>query len=118
MKVDILTRDSLPKFLEKAGCSNLICEIHEDGLGAEINRVLENSGKIYVDEVLKWAHIEKNGRALINQIETRFNEFTLVEHYSNSYTFKVSRDSNSIGYVFGMMEDFKKKYSIQEYSAS
>ena len=44
-------------------------------------------------------------------------EFQLVEHYSNSYTFKVSRDQFSIGAVFGMLEDFKNKYSIQEYSA-
>ena len=118
LKVDVLTAAGLPKFMEKAGYSNLISEVREDGLGEEINRVLENSGKIYADEVLKWAHIEKNGKALIREIEARFKEFTLVEHYSNSYTFKVSRDANSIGYVFGMMEDFKKRYSIQEYSAS
>lgn len=118
MKGETLTRTGLVKFMEKAGNSNLLNEIREDGLGSEINRVLENTSKIYVDEVLKWVHIEKNGKALINELEARFKEFTLIEHYSNSYTFKVSRDSNSIGYVFGMMEDFKKKHNIQEYSAS
>ena len=118
MKGDTLTRKGLVKFMEKAGYSNLLNEIREDGLGSEINRVLENTSKIYVDEVLKWVHIEKNGKALINDLEARFKEFTLIEHYSNSYTFKVSRDSNSIGYVFGMMEDLKKKHNIQEYSAS
>ena len=118
LKVDVLTKDGLPKFMEKAGYGNLISEVREDGLGEEINRVLENTGKIYADEVLKWAHVEKNGKALIREVEARFKEFALVEHYSNSYTFKVSRDANSIGYVFGMMEDLKKRYSIQEYSAS
>jgi hypothetical protein len=47
---------------------------------------------------------------LIKHLESKFKEFSLVEHYSNSYTFKVSRDSNSIGYVFGMMEDIKKQF--------
>ena len=56
----------LPKFMEKTGYGSLINEIREDGLGEEINRVLENSCKIYANEVLKWAHIEKNGKALIN----------------------------------------------------
>ena len=54
---------------------------------------------------------------MISELEKSFSEFQLVEHYSNSYTFKVSRDQYSIGSVFGMLEDFKKKYSIQEYSA-
>lgn len=118
MKDDSLTKQDLPQFMERAGYSNFTSEIREDGLGEAIHRTLENNGKVYVDEVLKWTHIQKNGKALIQELESRFKEFTLIEHYSNSYTFKVSRDSNSIGYVFGMMEDFKAKYSIQEYSAS
>lgn len=118
MKGDTLTKKDLPNFMQKAGYNNLLSEIRVGGLGEAINRILDNTGKIYVNEVLKWAHIEKNGKALIHDIETRFKEFTLIEHYSNSYTFKVSRDNNSIGYVFGMMEDLKRRYSIQEYSAS
>lgn len=70
-----------------------------------------------MEEVLRWAHIERNGSDLISELERTFTEFQLVEHFSNSYTFKVSRDKHSIGSVFGMLEDFKTKYSIQEYSA-
>lgn len=51
-------------------------------------------------------------------LEGKFKEFQVVEHYSNSYTFKVSRDAQSIGFVFGMMEEMKKQYQVQEYSAS
>ena len=80
--------------------------------------MLDTSKRIYAEEVLKWAHIVKNGKAIMVQIEKEFKEFSLVEHYSNSFTFKVSRDGKAIGFVFGMMEDFKKRYCIQEYSAS
>ena len=66
---------------------------------------------------MKWAHIERNGAKIIAELEKVFKQCQLVEHYSNSYTFKVSRDSLSIGSVFGMLEDFKKKYCIQDYSA-
>jgi len=118
MKSDTLLKKDLPGFMQKAGLAYLASEVRPDGLGEAIHRILENTGKIYVDEILKWAHIEKNGKSLITELETRFKEFALIEHYSNSYTFKVSRDSNSIGFVFGMMEDFKQKYCIQEYSAS
>ncbi len=42
----------------------------------------------------------------------------MLEHFSNSYKIKVSRDSYSIGYLFGLMENFKTGYSITEYSVS
>ena len=31
----------------------------------------------------------------------------LLEHFSNSYVVKVSKDQYSIGFLFGLMEDFK-----------
>ena len=55
---------------------------------------------------------------MMQQVESEFKEFQLIEHYSNSFTFKVSRDGKAIGFVFGMMEDFKDRFCIQEYSAS
>lgn len=82
-------------------------EISENGLGNDLYRILKKSGKLYVPEVLRWAHIESCGQGLISFLEKKFKEFELMEHYSNSYTFKVSRDSQSIGSIFGMMEDIK-----------
>lgn len=47
-----------------------------------------------------------------------FKEVNLLEHYSNSYTFRTSRDSYSIGYLFGLMEDIKQEFEISEYSVT
>lgn len=47
-----------------------------------------------------------------------FKEFSIIEHYNNSWKIKVSRDSYSIGYLFGMMEDIKDKYEVSEYQVS
>lgn len=47
-----------------------------------------------------------------------FTSVEVIEHFSNSYLIKVSRDSYSIGYLFGMMEDVKTQHSISEYSVS
>ena len=109
---NILTKENLAHFLTDCDYANLIGEVREDGLGEEIARVLETSKKIYAEEVLKWAHIVKNGKAIMEQIEKEFREFALIEHYSNSFTFKVSRDGKAIGFVFGMMEDFKDRFCI------
>ena len=92
-------------------------EICDCGLGEDLNRVLQKSGRLYVNEVMRWAHIERNGASIIAELQKTFSEFQLVEHFSNSFVFKVSRDQHSIGSVFGLLEDLKKKYCIQEYSA-
>lgn len=114
---EAVSKVGLGPVLQKLGFGDLSREICEGGLGDNLNRILLKSGKLYVNELMKWAHVERNGGNIISELEKVFKEFQLVEHYNNSYTFKVSRDAYSIGAVFGMLEDFKKKYSIQEYSA-
>lgn len=47
-----------------------------------------------------------------------FTTVEVLEHFSNSFMIKVSRDQYSIGYLFGYMEDVKMEYSISEYSVS
>ena len=55
---------------------------------------------------------------VLDLFESMFKQVEVLEHYYNSYLIKVSRDSFSIGYLFGMMEDNKVKYDISEYSVS
>jgi hypothetical protein len=47
--------------LERSGHSNLFHEVSENGFGADLYRVLKKSGKLYVPEVLRWAHVEACG---------------------------------------------------------
>lgn len=54
----------------------------------------------------------------MEKFETLFKETQLLEHYSNSYTFRTSRDNYSIGYLFGLMEDIKDEFEISEYSVT
>lgn len=55
---------------------------------------------------------------VMEKFESMFQTVEVLEHYNNSYLVKVSRDSFSIGYLFGMMEDIKGEYEISEYSVS
>ena len=55
---------------------------------------------------------------ILEFFESMFMEVEVLEKYYNSYLIKVSRDSFSIGYLFGMMENNKDKYDISEYSVS
>lgn len=50
-------------------------EICVGGLGEDLNRVLEKTGKLYVDEIMRWAFIERNGGQVISHLERTFKEF-------------------------------------------
>jgi len=89
---EAVSKTGLAVVLRKLGYEEMKHEIIEDGLGHDLHRVLTKTGKLYVDELMRWAHIERNGGQIITRLERTFQEFQLVEHFSNSFTFKVSRD--------------------------
>lgn len=70
------------------------------------------------DEFFQWVFTETRGNAMIDVIESKFRKYEIIEHYNNSWKVKLSRDSYSIGFLFGMMEDIKEKYDINEYQIS
>ena len=65
-----------------------------------------------------WAFKETRAMKIRDFFESMFKQVEVVENYSNSYLYKVSREDFSIGYLFGLMEDNKDKYEISEYSVS
>lgn len=62
--------------------------------------------------------IEGEGSRAVEHLQGLFKEFKIIEHYGSSWKIKVSRDSYSIGYLFGMMEDIQKPFNISEYSVT
>ena len=72
---EAVSKAGLEALMKKLGYSDMTREICEGGLGEDLNRVLTKSGKLYVDELMKWAHIERNGLQIINELERVFSEF-------------------------------------------
>ena len=58
---EAVSKLGLDSLMRKLGHSELSPEICEGGLGDDLNRILLKTGKLYVDELMKWAHIERNG---------------------------------------------------------
>ena len=61
MTTDFITVNGIRPLLEKLGREDLFHEISENGFGSDLYRILQKSGKLYVPEVLRWAHVEHNG---------------------------------------------------------
>lgn len=83
----------------------MIEEIKENGQGEEFHRQFEAGLKVKTNEFLRWQFAEGQGNKAVDYLETLFREFTVLEHYGNSFKLKVSRDNYSIGFLFGLMED-------------
>ena len=83
-----------------------------------LSKILLQESPFKLDDVLRWAHIEFNGQGLIDKLTSIFGQCETIQHFQNRYNLKVSRQSNSIGFVFGVMESLKSEFNISEYSAT
>lgn len=97
---------------------DLIAELDRDGLGSEFVDLESRGMPIEPEEIFRWMFTESKGNALIDHLESKFSECQIVEHFNNSWKIKTSRDNYSIGFLFGMMEDLKGTYEINEYQVS
>lgn len=70
-----MTKVGLDSLMQRVGYEDMRREICEGGLGEDLNRVLLKTGKLYVTELLRWAHIERNGGKIISELEKAFSEF-------------------------------------------
>jgi hypothetical protein len=105
--------------LTKFNALHLENEICKEGVASDFCAELNGPKQsIPLDEFIRWVFTETRGHSIIEKLESMFTNVEVIEHFSNSYLIKVSRDNYSIGYLFGMMEDIKTSYSISEYSVS
>ena len=94
-------------------------DITANGDGSDFYQELNGIRKtVSIDEFIRWVFVETRWQAIYDQFKSMFSSIELLEHFSNSYVVKVSKDNYSIGYLFGFMEGFKTQYSISEYSVS
>ena len=52
------------------------------------------------------------------KLQEIFGSVLIVESLANTVHYKVPKNGHSIGFVFGLMDEFKEKYSLSEYTAS
>jgi ATP-binding cassette, subfamily A (ABC1), member 3 len=111
--------DEMKNILAKMSASHYEEELTSNGIGSEFYKELNGpKGSVNLDEFIRWVFSETRGSSIIAKLESMFNSLEVLEHFSNSYKIKVSRDQYSIGYLFGLMEGLKASYSVSEYSVS
>ena len=104
--------------LRQEGADDLLNELDADGVGAEFHQRFEAGERVGAADFLRWQFAERKGNAAIDFLEPKFRQFQIIEHFSTTWRLKVSRDSYSIGYLFGMMEGIQEQFGVSEYSVA
>jgi len=68
IKNELVTQRGLEALLKKLNMLDLKDDLQKGGLGQELHLLLISSGKLYIDELLRWALIESNGKQIISEL--------------------------------------------------
>jgi hypothetical protein len=114
-----IDRDQVNEILGKFDAKYLEQDISATGDGSDFFSELNGPRKsVSIDEFIRWVFVETRWQSIYDKFKSMFSKVELLEHFSNSYVVKVSKDQYSIGFLFGFMEGFKTQFSISEYSVS
>ena len=106
----ILRRYQLQKF------SSLL---KKESLGGKIVEEIESCGYVFISRIISWIYYLENALNMIKIILNDFPEIHCTDYGDNNFVFKIKRNKNegekTIGYLFGIVEDNKNTYNIEQY---
>ena len=113
-----INRENIKDILIKLNKANYIDELKEDRLGKKIIKDLEINGNIALITLLNWIFFIKNAFKFIKTVINYFDEIHLAEFIENNFLFKMKKGpkTKSIGFFFGLFEQYKDECFVTEYS--
>ena len=114
----MVTEENISEILESLGKKYYMEELKDGRLGERINREINLNGNVPIGTLLNWIFFVENALKFIEKGTNYFEEIILSEHIENNFLFKMKKENNdkSIGFFFGLFEEYKEKYFVTEYS--
>ena len=88
--------------------------------GEKLKEELENKGFIQLKKILFWTFYLNCSIHLMKRIKDFFEEINCVFYKENYFVFRIKRNKTkkekSIGFLFGLIEQYKYEYNIAQYS--
>ena len=92
-------------------------QIQKNLLGGKLLEEFEINGKVSFNKILYWIYYLTNFFNIVNVILDNFFEIYCTDYSDNDFVISIKKESNkSIGFLFGIIEDNKKKYNIEQYN--
>ena len=91
-------------------------QIQKDKLGGKILEEFEIYGKMNFNKILLWIYYLNHFFNIVNIILDFFPEVFCIDYSDNNYVITIKKEEDkSIGFLFGLIEDNKHKYNIEQY---
>ncbi|EAS01530.2 ABC transporter family protein (macronuclear) [Tetrahymena thermophila SB210] len=110
------TMNEIQNILNVIKKAELYEQINEEEPGKLIRQNISSGKGITTEQLIEFACIEDDGKNIQKFIESSFGSFSIIEHFSNLYRFKVENTTSSIGKLFELFEKSKKELNISSYN--
>ena len=114
-----ITLENLENILQKYNIVKFKEQLKKELLGGKIIEEIEACGYVYIGRIISWIYYLENALNMIKIILNDFKEIHCTDYGENNLIFKIKRNKNegekSIGYLFGIIEENKSKYNIEQY---
>ena len=111
--------DNLEDILNEYNLKNFNSQLKKGLLGGKIIQEIEACGYVYIGRIISWIFYLENALKMIKILLGDFPEIHCTDYSENNLVFKIKRNKNegekSIGYLFGIIEENKNKYNIEQY---
>jgi len=114
----LVTQREIEAVLNNMGKKYYLEELKDGRLGERIKKEMYLKGSVNIGVLINWIFMVENAFKFIQKGKDYFEEIILVEHFENSFLFKLKRgkDTKSIGFFFGLYEENKEECHVSEYS--
>ena len=114
-----ITSDKIEEFLKKYKLDKFNSQLDKESLGVKIIEEIEACEYVYIHRIISWIFYLENALKMIKVLICDFQEIHCTDFGENNLVFKIKRNKNegekSIGYLFGIIEENKTKYNIEQY---
>ena len=114
-----INMENIESYLKKIKLEKYTSQLNKQLLGGKIIEEIEVCGYVYLGRILSWVYYIENALNMINIILNYFPEIYCTDYGGNNMVFKIKRNKNegekSIGYLFGIIEENKNKFNIEQY---
>ena len=114
-----ITLNKIEEFLKKYNLEKFNSQLQKEFLGGKIIEEIEACEYVYIHRIISWIYYLENALKMIKILLDDFPEIHCTDYAENNLIFKIKRNKNggekSIGYLFGIIEENKSKYNIEQY---
>eukprot|EP00826_Nyctotherus_ovalis_P045315 TRINITY_DN49_c0_g1_i2.p1 TRINITY_DN49_c0_g1~~TRINITY_DN49_c0_g1_i2.p1 ORF type:complete len:1624 (+),score=501.10 TRINITY_DN49_c0_g1_i2:541-5412(+) len=115
-----MRQEEVLQLFKRAGQSELKAQVDSKGNAAHILAEINTKGTVRARLVANYLILQSRGLEIGQKLADEFGEAKIPEHIGNFFKFRVDQanDKQTIGFLFGLMQDLVEKYHITQYSAS